>query len=135
MCRDMGIADSVIFVGNQNPVEEIYSIADLFLMTSESESFGLAALEAMACGMPVITSDSGALPELNDDGITGFVCPVGDSTAMAEKGLFLLKDESRWKQFSAAARKKAELYRPEAVICQYEDYYRQILEKEVMPAR
>ena len=78
LCRDLGIMDDVRFLGKLDAVEEVLSVADLFLMPSENESFGLAALEAMACEVPVISSNAGGLPELNLQGVTGFLSNVGD---------------------------------------------------------
>src|SRR5690606_14532859 len=87
LCRELQIADSVRFLGKLEAVEEVLSVADLFLMPSEKESFGLAALEAMACEVPVISSDTGGLPELNIEGGTGFLSPVGDIEDMTRKAL------------------------------------------------
>ena len=91
LCRDLDICDNVRFLGKQDAVEEILSVSDLFIMPSESESFGLAALEAMACKVPVVTSNAGGLPELNIDGITGFMDNVGDIDGMAKHSIFILK--------------------------------------------
>jgi N-acetyl-alpha-D-glucosaminyl L-malate synthase BshA len=78
LCRDLGISDDVRFLGKLEAVEEVLSVSDLFVMPSEKESFGLAALEAMACEVPLISSNTGGLPELNVQGETGFMSPVGD---------------------------------------------------------
>ena len=128
LCREMNLCSDIVFLGNQNPVEEIYSLGDLFLMTSASESFGLSALEAMACGVPCITTNTGGLPEINRDGITGFTCEVGDVEAMGRKSLELLNDAPRWKEFSLNSRRVAEEYSLDNVVPGYENYYQRVLE-------
>ncbi|HUH32351.1 MAG TPA: N-acetyl-alpha-D-glucosaminyl L-malate synthase BshA, partial [Daejeonella sp.] len=95
LCRDLGISENVRFLGKQDAVEEILSVSDLFIMPSESESFGLAALEAMACKVPAITSNAGGLPELNVEGVTGFMDNVGDIDTMARHSIYILEDEAR----------------------------------------
>lgn len=127
LCRQIGMCDDIIFLGNQNKVEEIYSIGDIFLMPSANESFGLAALEAMACEVPVISSQAGGLPELVLDGKTGFTSPIGDVEKMAEDSLRLLKDEAMWKQFSEASKKHAHNYTVDEIVPQYENYYQEIV--------
>lgn len=128
LARDLGIAENVRFLGKQDAVEEILSVADLFLIPSSSESFGLAALEAMACGIPVISSNVGGLPELNQEGITGFLCEVGDIDAMAEKSLYVLEDCDRLEKFKAAALARAEDFRLANILPLYEQYYQEVLE-------
>src|SRR6185295_8016936 len=93
--RDAGVADRVHFLGEQEDVERVYAASDLFLLPSEHESFGLAALEALACGVPVIGTDSGGLPEVVKDGATGFLVEVGDVAAAADRALTLLGDDAR----------------------------------------
>ena len=93
MARDLDVADRVQSLGSQENVIPLLSIADLFLLPSAQESFGLAALEAMACGVPVVASNAGGLPEVIDDGVTGFLHPIGDVDAMAASGLLLLSDD------------------------------------------
>src|SRR5689334_25012200 len=90
LCRELNICDDIRYLGKLEAVEEVLSVADLFLMPSEKESFGLAALEAMACEVPVISSNTGGLPELNIQGVTGFLSPVGDIEDMTRKSLFVL---------------------------------------------
>ena len=126
--RSLGITDRVVFLGKQDSVAEIMACADLLLLPSSSESFGLVALEAMASGVPVIASRAGGLPEVVDDGETGFLAPVGDVEAMAEGAIHILRDDDTWRRFSAAARQSAvERYGVDRVIPQYERYYQQIV--------
>lgn len=127
LARDLGISHNVRFLGKQDAVEEILSVADLFLIPSSSESFGLAALEAMACGVPVVSSNVGGLPELNQEGITGFLCEMGDIDAMAEKSLYVLEDCERLEKFKAAALARAEDFRLANILPQYEQYYQEVL--------
>jgi len=129
LARDLDIAHNVRFLGKQDAIEEILSVSDLFLIPSESESFGLAALEAMACRVPVISSNIGGLPELNVDGVTGFLCDVGDIDAMAEKALYVLEDCDRLEVFKEAALNRAKDFELDKIMPQYEAYYHEVLEK------
>ena len=126
-CREHHLCDDIIFLGNQNPVEELYSLGDLFIMPSASESFGLSALEAMSCSVPVVSSNAGGLPEININGETGYVCEIGDTECMGKAAVEILKDEERWQQFSKNARKKALEFTLDNVVPQYENYYARIL--------
>ncbi|NNE35294.1 MAG: N-acetyl-alpha-D-glucosaminyl L-malate synthase BshA, partial [Rhodothermales bacterium] len=92
LARELGVYEDIRFLGKQQPVEEILSIADVFLMPSESETFGLAALEAMACGVPVVASNVGGLPELVEEGQSGFLCTLGDLDAFTDRTLAILSD-------------------------------------------
>jgi L-malate glycosyltransferase len=126
--RQQGITDRVVFLGKQDSVAEIMACADLLVLPSQSESFGLVALEAMASGVPVIATNAGGLPEVIDDGETGFMAPVGDVEAMAEGAVHILRDADTWRRFSAAARQSAvERYGVDRVIPQYEQYYERIV--------
>jgi N-acetyl-alpha-D-glucosaminyl L-malate synthase BshA len=126
--RAQGITDRVVFLGKQDSVAEIMACADLLILPSENESFGLVALEAMASGVPVIASNAGGLPEVVDSGETGFLAPVGDVEAMAEGAIHILRDAETWRRFSAAARTSAtERYGVASIIPQYERYYERIL--------
>ncbi|HEX6069289.1 MAG TPA: N-acetyl-alpha-D-glucosaminyl L-malate synthase BshA [Longimicrobiaceae bacterium] len=128
---ELGLYDRVIFLGKQETVAELLACADLFLLPSASESFGLAALEAMASGTPVVATDVGGLPEVVEDGVTGFLAPVGDVEAMAAKSLELLRDPARWLQMSQAARALAiERFSAARVVPIYERFYQTIIEKE-----
>lgn len=127
LCRNCGTCDDVRFLGKLEAVEEVLSVADLFLMTSEKESFGLAALEAMACEVPVISTNAGGLPELNVDGVSGFVCDVGDTKTMAEKAIHVL-DNANLKKFKEGALNRAKEFEVSNVLPMYEKYYIETLE-------
>lgn len=129
LCRDLGIAENVRFLGKQDAVEEILSVSDLFIMPSESESFGLAALEAMACKVPVITSNAGGLPELNVEGVTGFMDHVGDIDAMARHSIYILEDEARLTEFKNNALARAREFDLSLILPLYENYYKEVLDK------
>src|ERR1700712_1995747 len=129
LCRDLGVNDNVRFLGKQDAIEEILSVSDLFLMPSQSESFGLAALEAMACKVPVISTNTGGLPELNLDGVTGFLKDVGDIDGMAEKAIYVLEDEGRLATFKENALARAKEFDLAKILPQYENYYVEIIEK------
>ena len=127
---EMGLGDSVKFLGNINLVEHIIPMADLFIINSIKESFGLAVLEAASCGVPALVTDIGGLPEVVEDGVTGIVAPSDDTHRMAEMGIRLLKNEELLNKMKSAARKRAvEHFDDESIVAVYEDYYREILEK------
>jgi len=132
LCRHLGIAEEVRFLGKQDAVEEILSVADLFIMPSESESFGLAALEAMACKVPVVSSNTGGLPELNVNGITGFLSDVGDVENMAKNSVYILEDPERLAQFKENALNRAKEFELSLILPQYENYYNEVLEKALI---
>jgi L-malate glycosyltransferase len=127
-CRELGISDDVRFLGKLEAVEEVLSVADLFIMPSEKESFGLAALEAMACEVPVISSNSGGLPELNIQGGTGFLSNVGDIEDMTRKSLFVL-DKNNLPRFKENALRRAKEFDISRILPLYESYYQQVMEK------
>jgi len=129
LCRDLGVGSDVRFLGKQDAIEEILSVADLFIMPSQSESFGLAALEAMACKVPVISSNAGGLPELNIDGVTGFLKDVGDVDGMAEKAIYILEDEKRLQTFKDNALARAKEFDLANILPQYENFYVEVIEK------
>ncbi len=123
--EQLGLSDKVTTHGVVDEVAPILSKCDLFLLPSESESFGLAALEAMAAGVPPVASRVGGLPEVVEDGVSGFLCPVGDVEAMAARCIELLSDPSRYEVFSRAARERAvALFRHEPIVDRYEAVYR-----------
>ncbi|MDZ4843966.1 MAG: N-acetyl-alpha-D-glucosaminyl L-malate synthase BshA [Chitinophagales bacterium] len=127
LCRSLHICDNVRFLGKQDPVEELLAIADLFLMPSESESFGLAALEAMACQVPVISSDAGGIPEINIHGKTGYLSKVGDVDDMAKNAFAILSNEEKLKQFRQNAYEQAKQFSIEKILPKYENYYKQVV--------
>ena len=128
LSRELNIGQDVRFLGKLEAVEEVLSVADLFIMPSEKESFGLAALEAMACEVPVISSDTGGLPELNIQGETGFLSAVGDVEDMTRKSLLIL-DKNNLPRFRENALKRAQEFDISRILPLYESYYSKILEK------
>jgi len=126
LCRELKTCDDVRFLGKIDSVEEILSLADLFLMTSEKESFGLAALEAMACEVPIISSNTGGIPEVNVHGVTGFVSEVGDIESMTKNALHILKDENL-PVFKENAWKHAQTFDIENILPQYTDFYEEVM--------
>lgn len=130
LCWELGIQDSVIFFGNSNEIDQILSYSDLFLLPSETESFGLAALEAMAWSVPVISSNSGGLPEVNFDGISGYLSDVGDVDSMAANALKILADDATLAEFRANALNVAKQFDIKKILPLYEDLYHQALKKK-----
>lgn len=128
-CREHGLCDDVIFLGNVKNPMEVLSIADLFLLPSESESFGLAALEAMAHGVPVISTNTGGLPEVNRHGVTGMMSDVGDVEDMIRHAISLLSDEVRLEKFRAKAIERAAEFRIDRILPMYEEVYNQVLQR------
>ncbi|WP_285059228.1 N-acetyl-alpha-D-glucosaminyl L-malate synthase BshA [Pedobacter ginsengisoli] len=131
LCRSLGIGDHVRFLGKQDAIEEILSVSDLFLMPSESESFGLAALEAMACKVPAITSNAGGLPELNINGFCGYMSNVGDVDDMAAKAISILSDDAVLKQFKENALIRAKDFDLKKILPQYVDYYNKVIQEQL----
>jgi N-acetyl-alpha-D-glucosaminyl L-malate synthase BshA len=129
LCRDLGVGDDTRFLGKQDAIEEILSVSDLFLMPSQSESFGLAALEAMACKVPVISSNAGGLPELNIDGVTGFLKDIGDIQGMADSAIYILEDEARLATFKENALARAKEFDLAKILPIYESYYIEVIAK------
>ena len=132
LCRDLEICNDVRFLGKLEAVEEVLSVADLFIMPSEKESFGLAALEAMACEVPVISSNTGGLPELMIDGKTGYMSDVGDIESMSKNALRILSDE-HLSTFKEGALNRAREFDVHNILPIYEDYYQEITEKSHKP--
>jgi L-malate glycosyltransferase len=130
LCAQLKIHDKVIFFGNSNEIDKILCFSDLFLLPSETESFGLAALEAMSCGVPVISSNSGGLPEVNQDGITGFLSNVGDIESMSKNAISILKNEATLSQFKANAREVAKTFDIQNILPLYEDLYFKALQNK-----
>lgn len=132
LCRELNICENVRFLGKQDAVEEILSVSDLFIMPSESESFGLAALEAMACKVPVITSNAGGLPELNIDDFCGYMCNVGDVDDMANKAITILSNEDTLRYFKENALKRAQDFDLKKILPMYTDYYNEVLQQSLV---
>ncbi len=128
-CREVCQCVDVRFLGRQDAVEELLAVADLFIMPSASESFGLAALEAMACEVPVISSNVGGIPEVNIHGKTGFLSDVGDVDDMAKNALAILLDDEKLTQFKQNALEQARKFDLANILPAYEAYYQEILEK------
>jgi N-acetyl-alpha-D-glucosaminyl L-malate synthase BshA len=135
LCRELGIQEHVKFLGKQIDVINILACADIFLMPSQSESFGLSALEAMACGVPVISSSVGGLPELQVHGQTGFIAEFGDIERMAKYAIDLLTNQPKHQMFAEAARRRALEFDSPSIIDRYERYYQRVLEGIETPAK
>lgn len=127
LCRELGTCEDTRFLGKQDAIEEILSVADVFLMPSGSESFGLAALEAMACELPVISSNTGGLPEVNIDGVTGYLCNVGDIEAMAKNTIQILENDDLLNKMKKNALERAKEFHIDKILPQYEKFYEKIL--------
>lgn len=125
---ELGVRRAVHVLGQRAEIERALPCADLLLLPSETESFGLVALEAMACGVPPVASNVGGLPEVVEDGVSGILCPVGDTETMASRAAALLRDPDSWKRMSAAARVRAvERFDRSLWIGEYEAAYRRLL--------
>ncbi|MBS1647398.1 MAG: N-acetyl-alpha-D-glucosaminyl L-malate synthase BshA [Bacteroidetes bacterium] len=127
LCRELNTCGDIISVGKIADPKEVLSIADLFILPSETESFGLAALEAMATKIPVLSTNTGGLPELNINGVTGFMSGVGAIDDMTEHALYILSDEKRLKTFKEAAYQRAQKFDISVILKQYEHLYKQVL--------
>ena len=132
LVNELDLHNGVVFLGKQDAIEEILAVSDLFMLPSATESFGLSALEAMACGVPVISSNAGGLPEVNINGETGYTVDVGDIDTMADRCLKLLGDDQLHQAFAQAAFRRAEHFNLDKIVCQYEKYYNRILEESKM---
>lgn len=128
LVRELGIYENVRFLGKLDAVEEVLSVADLFLMPSENESFGLAALEALACEVPLITSNAGGLPELNLQGVTGFMSNVGDVEDMVKNALYVL-DDAHLPTFQANALARAKEFEMSKILPLYEAHYERVIQE------
>jgi N-acetyl-alpha-D-glucosaminyl L-malate synthase BshA len=131
LCRELGIMDEIRFLGKQDAVEEILAVSDVFLIPSANESFGLAALEAMACEVPVISSDVGGLPEVNIHGKTGYLSPIGSIEDMAKNTLKIIGNDQTLAQFRQRALEQAKRFALDLILPQYEEYYEHVLKSSV----
>jgi len=132
LCEKLGIADKVIFFGQSNEIDKILCFSDLFLLPSETESFGLAALEAMASGVPVISSNTGGVPEVNRQGVTGFLSDVGDIEEMSKNAIHILEDPEHLTAFKQRAKEEANQFDIHEIVPQYEAIYKRTLSKCLM---
>ncbi|MFM2134872.1 MAG: N-acetyl-alpha-D-glucosaminyl L-malate synthase BshA [Bacteroidota bacterium] len=130
--RECIAGENIRFIGKLDAVEEILSVGDLFILPSESESFGLAALEAMACQVPVISSNTGGIPELNIHGTTGYMSEVGDVEDMANNALRILSDENVLQTFKRNALEQARRFDIKQILPMYEDLYRRVAEGQTV---
>ncbi len=132
LSRRLGVYDEIRFVGKQEQMEDILAIADLFLLTSEYESFGLAALEAMAAGVPVVSTNAGGLGEINVDGVTGYMGNVGDIEMMSQQAISILENDERLQQFKDNAAQHANKFDIHNIVPLYEALYQRFLQKELI---
>lgn len=130
LARELGICDDVRFVGKQQDMEEIFAVTDLFLLPSEYESFGLAALEAMAAGAAVVSTNAGGLPEVIEQGVCGYMADIGDVQAMSNYALDILKDDDRLAMFKDAAKTQAKKFDIHNIIPEYEKLYEAVVNGE-----
>jgi L-malate glycosyltransferase len=128
LCRELKICEDVIFLGKQDAIEELLAISDLFILPSESESFGLSALEALACEVPVISSDIGGLPEVITDGFCGYMKAPDDIEGMTDAALSILSSPAKLKEFRKNALTQAKKFDIEKIIPIYEDHYKRVVE-------
>ncbi|MDA9564206.1 N-acetyl-alpha-D-glucosaminyl L-malate synthase BshA [Flavobacteriales bacterium] len=126
-CRKLGVCDDVKFVGKSKVVEKMLSISDLFVLTSETESFGLAALEAMACGVPVVSTNTGGIPEVNKSGVSGLLNDVGDVEKMTENAISILESDETLERFKQNARKEATKFDISKILPQYQEIYKRVI--------
>ncbi|SFT49235.1 N-acetyl-alpha-D-glucosaminyl L-malate synthase BshA [Lishizhenia tianjinensis] len=127
LCRELGTCDRVITVGKVRDTSHVVGLADLFLLPSQTESFGLAALEAMAANVPVVSSNTGGIPEVNEHGFSGYLTDVGDIEEMARYSIEILEDDEVLKKFKANASSQAAKFSLDAVLPMYEDLYKEVL--------
>ncbi len=129
LVKEMKLREDVLFLGEVDYIEEVLRCADIFLLPSEQESFGLAALEAMNCGVPVIGAHTGGVPEVVVHGETGFLFPVGEINAMSQAAIALLSDHDRFRRFVDASRQRARQFDIVKIMPEWESYYREVLER------
>ena len=129
LCEKLGIEDKVLFFGKSHEIDKILCFSDLFILPSEHESFGLVALEAMACGIPVISSNAGGLPEVNIHGESGYLSAVGDTDEMAKNALKILENNDTHQLFKRKAKENAQRFETELIVPLYEEIYKKSLAK------
>lgn len=129
LCRELNTCDEIVSLGKVTNPAEVLSVADLFILPSETESFGLSALEAMASHVPVISTNTGGLPEVNINGVTGFTSDVGDVEEMAKNAIHLLSDETRLQLFKHNAYEQAKKFDLEKILPEYEALYQRVMKK------
>ncbi len=127
LAKELGVYDKILFLGNSNEVNKLLCYSDLFLLPSETESFGLAALEAMAARTPVISTNSGGLSEVNIQGVTGFLSDVGDIDDMAKNGVYILENDERLQQFKLNALEQAKRFSLQNILPSYKEVYREVV--------
>jgi len=127
LARNLGVIDDVIFLGKTKAIEKLLCMSDLFILTSQSESFGLSALEALASHVPVISTNTGGIPEVNKHGYSGFLSDVGNIDEMSKNALYLLKNEELLKKFRTQAAQQASLFNIDAILPMYEVIYERIV--------
>lgn len=132
LCRELNTCNDIISLGRINNPSEILNMADLFILPSETESFGLAALEAMAKHIPVISTNTGGLPEVNINGVTGYLSNVGDIDDMARNSVLLLSDNSKLAKFKENAYNQAKKFDINSILPQYEELYERVIRKEMV---
>ena len=135
LCRDLNLCDRVMFLGKVRDTDHVLEISDLFLLPSETESFGLAALEAMAMGVPVISSNTGGIPEVNINGETGFTSNVGDVDDMAKNALLILKDAETLAEFRQRALSRAQAFDVKEIVTIYEKLYERLVAEKKRATR
>jgi N-acetyl-alpha-D-glucosaminyl L-malate synthase BshA len=127
LARSLGVYNDIRFLGKQEQISEILSIADLFILPSETESFGLSALEAMACNVPLISTNAGGIPEINLEGKTGYLSNVGDIESMSKNAIYILSDDDRLQHFKKAAIAQARKFEKQHIIPEYEKLYAEVI--------
>lgn len=133
LCRELGICDDVRFLGKQQEMEEILAISDMFMLTSEYESFGLSALEAMAAGVPVLSTNAGGIPEINIHGETGFMANIGDVAELSKLGIELLKNEEQLQYCKQKAKEQAAKFDIHYIVPLYEELYERFVNVSATP--
>ena len=129
LCKELGITDKVIFLGNSNEIDKILCFSDLFVLPSLTESFGLSALEAMASGVPVISSNTGGIPEVNVHGVSGYLSDINAIDDMSENAIHILSDNNRLSEFKSNAKRVAQTFDIHKIVPKYEAIYEDTLKK------